>query len=304
MDVMYKKMFLIGSLICFICAGVLSAQPVGLVHQDIRTQAEQKPKKITLNVEQYNGLLREDSLYKNEIQSLNNDIKGLTERKGECEKKLDSFKLVMNNMPPLTTIKDRAWTEHNITRNELLYYFGLNKIDSVFTSKEWDEAYKNQRPVFCYHQQDREHEFGVLLNIYALQILIERIQKDTLFRLPIKEDFDALNAVARSIKLSPTQIYTLGSGPCKWEIGNALNLFGFNLPALSYRRKNEGGEWQGGNTATIYCHHDLNDSKLSEEGLRLAGLSISSKDWFLLPYMSLDGELGNIGTYVRLIYKY
>jgi hypothetical protein len=43
---------------------------------------------------------------------------------------------------------------------------------------------------------------------------------------------------------------------------------------------------------------------LSEEGLRLAGLSISSKDWFLLPYMSLDGELGNIGTYVRLIYKY
>lgn len=299
---MYIKVCLIVSLLCFYCVGTLSAQPVGVVHEGIRTQAKDKPKKITLNVEQYNGLLKEDSLSKNENDSLKIKIDDLYKEKDACEKKLDSLRRVMNNMPPLTNIQNSSWMIHNLTENELYIYFGLTQIKKVVNKEEWDEAFSKNEPAFCYHKLDKENSQGILLNVEALKIFRNKIAKDSLFRLPIKADFEALNALAKLLNKNALQMLGSSSGLVKWEVkGGTMDLFGFNMLPLSYRRSLEGDEWQGGNSASIFCE-DPNNRDMSK-GIQVAEISSSNPNWDIMPRMSINGAYGNIGVYVRLLYR-
>ena len=224
-----------------------------------------------------------------------------SEEKLNCEKELENQKQFYLNMPQLTSVKSTTWALQNLTENELYYYFGLTQIKEAGTDEEWKNAHHSATPAFCYHKLDHNRKNGILLNVHAIKLLGEKLKNQSDFRFPVKSDFDALNSVAKSMKHSPLKVFASAKGLIKWEI-KSEDFFNFNLPPLSYRRNISSNEWQGMNSAGIFCY-DTTDQTLSK-GIIIAEISVSDPNWYYLPKMSVnkEDEYSNIGVYVRLIY--
>ncbi len=197
----------------------------------------------------------------------------------------------------------QKWANKNIT--EGLIKELVPEIKEANEISEWEKLYKEEKPAYCFHKLDPLHNYGVLLNVYALKKLNESnryLASD--WTLPKQEDFDTLSLTLSNIK--PGSLISLitsnnSSPKPNWK-KEGIDIFDLQIAPLSYRR-NTSTEWFGETSASFYCFNsddfdlksNLKMAEINETDDGKKPVKIISKD--------LTDDFNNFGIYVRLIKK-
>ena len=201
-----------------------------------------------------------------------------------------------------STIGKQKWASNNLSESELKSI--SKEIVMANTDEEWEAAFSQAKPAYCYHRDDNNRSNGVLLNLFALKKLYKKLEaSQSEWRLPTQSDFDNLLNTLKSIKGNTVVSLLVSSSTTipSWK-KPGIDLFDMHLLPLSYRRNNE-TKWYGTTETTVFC---LNPDDINlTTTMKMIEINDSEEDKNSLVVKSKDitSEDNNIGVYVRLIKK-
>ena len=264
-----------------------------------------KKKKKSESAEQEENLRNKIELKKQDdlLKSKSDEIVKINKNCEDLKNEILEIKSVKpTQLIPYSTIGKQKWTSNNLSEIEIKSI--TKDIIMANSDEEWEAAFSQSKPAYCYHRDDNNRSNGVLLNLFALKQLYKKLEaSQSEWRLPTQSDFDNLLNTLKSIKGS-TVVSLLASSSTtipSWK-KPGFDMFDMHLLPLSYRRNNE-TKWYGTTETTIFCLNpddvnltttmkmiEINDSEEDKNSLIIKSKDITSED-------------NNIGVYVRLIKK-
>ena len=247
----------------------------------------------------------------NKIKVLKEEKSALLNNKNKLELEILNCKKNKNIEPLLADLEYRnigplRWASKNLDEKQVKLL--IETIVEAQDSTMWEKCALDTKPAYCYHKDDVEKKYGVLLNIPALKLLSKSQKlKESNWRLPLQADFDSVTKILISIKpndIKPTNSISLllnkstASKP-QWKKPGS-DLFDMQIAPLSFRLNNA-KQWYGGDAASFFCYEpayeNLNDILL------IAEINDSEKNRIVLREQDLLDKYNNFGVFVRLIRK-
>jgi hypothetical protein len=276
--------------------------------QSIYAQKQQKLKK-----EEIEKLIDSLNDSKNLVKVLNEKISNIEKSKNKLESELQESKQKKINNPETLfadldyrTIGPLKWASKNLDVKQVVSIF--DKIEEAKDSVTWNKCALEKKPAYCFHNDDIEKKYGVLLNIPAL-ILLSQSKKlqESNWRLPEQADFDSVTKILLSSKSTDNKIIntiTLLINNSKapnpaWK-KPGVDLFDMHIAPLSFRLNNT-KEWYGGDAASFFCYEKAYE-KL-DDILLIAEINDTEKNRIVLREQDLLDKYNNFGVFVRLIHK-
>ncbi len=210
------------------------------------------------------------------------------------------------NVEPLADLEYRnigtlKWASKNLDVKQVESLIG--KIEKSQDLDTWNKYALEKKPAYCFHKDDVEEKYGVLLNIPALILLCQSpILKGSNWRLPLQADFDSVTKILLNTKQTNTISLLINSSNAskpQWK-KPGTDLFDMHIAPLSFRLNNS-KEWYGGDAASFFCYEQAYE-KL-DDILLIAEINDSEKNRIVLREQDLLDKYNNFGVFVRLIRK-
>lgn len=266
----------------------------------------QKPKKLSKEeidskVDSLKWCITQIKVLKDEKSALENLKNNLQDEIQKCNSKKNK-----NAEPLLADLEYRnigslKWASKNLDEKQVESLIG--KIYLAPDSALWSKYALEKKPAYCFHKDDVEKKYGVLLNIPAL-ILLSQSQKlkETNWKLPLQADFDSVTKILLNTKQTNTISLLINSSNAskpQWK-KPGTDLFDMHIAPLSFRLNNA-KEWYGGDAASFFCYEQAYE-KL-DDILLIAEINDSEKNRIVLREQDLLDKYNNFGVFVRLIRK-
>jgi uncharacterized protein (TIGR02145 family) len=262
---------------------------------------------------------RSDQLESLKIELRENDsIKGVIEKKmEECKKEASKNEATIANLKieltllrqskdsilkiqsifvnrPYVSIFNQNWAKSYLSAMDAEALIGT--ISEAKSIDDWELAFKKNLPAYCYHEFDSAKQHGVLLNIPAIRLLNDTLEKlSFLWRLPDSKDIELLNNNLKKYKKQLTEIITSQSTSFPKWAKSGTDVFGWNLVPLAYRRT-ASTQWFGKTFASFFFKNDT-DPKI-KKSFSLFEIYEDTPNEITLSDVD---EITNYGIYIRLI---
>jgi hypothetical protein len=258
-----------------------------------KEEIDSKVDSLDLCLRQIKVLKEEKSAIENLKKNLEAEIQKSNSKKNKTAEPLLAD-LEYRNIGPL------KWANKNLDEKQVKLI--IESIVEAQDSAMWEKC-ALETPAYCYHKEDVDKKYGVLLNIPALRLLSQSQKlKESNWRLPLQADFDSVTKILLSTKQTNTISLLINSSNAskpQWK-KPGMDLFDMHIAPLSFRLNNA-KQWYGGDAASFFCYEpayeNLNDILL------IAEINDSEKNRIVLREQDLMDKYNNFGVFVRLIRK-
>jgi len=242
----------------------------------------------------------------NKIKVLKEEKSALLNTKSKLELEILNCKKNKKTEPLLADLEYRnigplKWASQNLDEKQIKLI--IESIVEAQDSAMWEKCALDKKPAYCYHKEDVDKKYGVLLNIPALFTLSQSQKlKESNWRLPLQADFDSVTKILLSTKQTNTISLLINSSNAskpQWK-KPGMDLFDMHIAPLSFRLNNA-KVWYGGDAASFFCYEPAYE-KL-DDILLIAEINDSEKNRIVLLEQDLLGKYNNFGVFVRLIRK-
>lgn len=195
---------------------------------------------------------------------------------------------------PYVTIFNQKWAQNYLDVKSVKTF--IPTILEANSTEQWIQAFDKNYPAYCYHVFDSLKIKGVLLNIPAIRLLRDTLEKSSGgWRIPNSKDVQILKSNLEKYKNQITEIITSsGTNQIKWA-KNGTDIFGLDLVPLAYRR-NKITEWYGKTFASFFYINE-NDTKITKT-FNLFEIYEDTPNEIILSNIE---EISNYGVFIRLL---
>lgn len=195
---------------------------------------------------------------------------------------------------PYVSIFNQNWAKSYLSAKDAQALIAT--ISEAKSLEEWELAFRKNAPAYCYHEFDTAKQHGVLLNIPAIRLLNDTLEKLSLcWRIPDAKDIQLLNNNLQKYKKQLTEMITSqGASYPKWA-KSGTDVFGWNLVPLAYRRTTS-IQWFGKTFASFFFINST-DPKI-KKSFSLFEIYEDTPNEITLSDVD---EITNYGIYIRLI---
>lgn len=251
---------------------------------------------LIYNEKKINSLDSVIKILKTEIAQKTREFGLLESSLTSLKEKNDSILKFENNFlsRPYVTIFNQKWAQNYLDEKSVKTF--IPTISEASSAEEWIQAFDKNHPAYCYHAFDSLKIKGVLLNIPAIRLLRDTLDKFSGgWRIPNTKDVQILKSNLEKYKNQLSEIITsAGTNQIKW-VKNGTDIFGLDLAPLAYRRSNK-TQWYGKTFASFFYINE-NDPKVTKT-FNLFEIYEDTPNEIILN--NID-DISNYGVFIRLI---